>query len=52
MPIEPLELGGERYAAEPARVPVELDVSRMTGGGYALRLRFAARRSPARACAA
>ncbi len=45
MPIEPLELGGERYAADPAdrdrRVPT-LDVSRMTGGGYALRLRFAA----------
>jgi uncharacterized protein len=38
----PLELGGERYAAEPARVPVELDVSRMMGGGYALRLRFTA----------
>jgi len=40
--IEPLVLGGERYAAEPARVPVRLDVSRMTGAGYALRLRFAA----------
>ena len=40
--IEPLMLGSERYAAEPARVPVELDVSRMAGGGYALRLRFAA----------
>jgi uncharacterized protein len=38
----PLELGGERYAAEPARVPVELDVSRMMGGGYALRVRFTA----------
>jgi uncharacterized protein len=41
-PIEPLLLGSERYAAEPASVPVELSVSRMTGGGYALRLRFAA----------
>ncbi len=40
MPIEALELGGERYAAEPERVPVVLDVSRMIGGGYALRLRF------------
>src|SRR6516164_5659788 len=37
-----LELGGERYAADPARVPVELEVSRMLGGGYAMRLRFAA----------
>jgi uncharacterized protein len=41
-PIEPLLLGSERYEAEPARVPVELSVSRMTGGGYALRLRFSA----------
>lgn len=40
--IEPLELGGERYAAAPARVPVRVDVSRMLGGGYALRLSFAA----------
>jgi uncharacterized protein len=42
VPIEPLALSGERYAAEPARVPVELSISRMTGGGYALRLRFRA----------
>jgi uncharacterized protein len=42
VPIEPLVLGSERYVAEPAPVPVELGVSRMTGGGYALRLRFAA----------
>jgi DUF177 domain-containing protein len=40
--IEPLLLGGERYAAVPERVPVELDVSRMLGGGYALRLCFQA----------
>jgi uncharacterized protein len=39
-PIEPLLLGSERYAAQPARVPVELTISRMVGGGYALRLRF------------
>jgi len=42
VPIEPLELGSEVYAAEPPRVPVELTISRMTGGGYALRLRFSA----------
>jgi len=42
VPVQELALGGERYAAEPARVPVLLDVSRMMGGGYALRLRFAA----------
>ncbi len=42
VPIEPLELGGERYEIKPERVPVQLEVSRMTGCGYALRLRFEA----------
>lgn len=51
VPIEPLELGGEHYSAQsPAQppeqgsqdIPVVLDISRMTGGGYALRLRFTA----------
>ena len=42
VPIEPLSLGSETYVAEPSRVPVELTVSRMTGGGYALQLRFSA----------
>jgi uncharacterized protein len=42
VPIDPLVLGGERYAAEPAPVPIALDVSRMMGRGYALRLRFTA----------
>lgn len=40
--IEPFELGGERYRVEPADVPVALDVSRTTGSGHALRLRFEA----------
>jgi uncharacterized protein len=40
--IDPLTLGGEPYAVDPDVVPVRLDVSRMTGAGYALRLRFAA----------
>ena len=40
--LDALELGGERYEPEPL-VPVGLDVSRTTGNGYALRLRFAAR---------
>lgn len=40
--IEPLTLGGERYAAKPSQPEVVLDVSRMVGHGYALRLRFAA----------
>jgi uncharacterized protein len=45
VPIEPLLLGGEPYGARPERVPVLLDVSRMMGGGYALRLRFTAQLS-------
>ena len=40
--LDPLELGGARYAATPAAVPVRLDVSRTTGSGFALRLRYAA----------
>lgn len=40
--IDPFVLGGERYAVEPALVPARLDVSRTTGAGYALRLRFEA----------
>jgi uncharacterized protein len=40
--VDPLELGGERYEIYPGRVPVKLEVSRMTGGGYALRLHFEA----------
>jgi uncharacterized protein len=34
-----LDLSDERYAT-PATVPVRLDVSRLVGGGYSLRLRF------------
>jgi len=40
--VDPLTLGGERYEVQPAAVAVRLDVSRMTGNGYALRLRFGA----------
>jgi uncharacterized protein len=48
VPIEPLVLGAEYYTVQPAEgsaagVPVTLEISRMTGEGYALRLRFAAR---------
>src|SRR5271163_3446323 len=42
VPIDPLELAGERYEVTPELVPVTLDVSRMTGQGYALRLRLRA----------
>jgi uncharacterized protein len=37
-----LEMGGERYPVTPSLVPVRLDISRTTGQGYALRLRFSA----------
>jgi uncharacterized protein len=40
--IDPFELGGERYTVEPSVVPAQLDVSRTTGAGYALRLHFEA----------
>jgi uncharacterized protein len=40
--IDPLELGGERYDVTPALIAVRLDVSRMTGSGLSLRLRFEA----------
>jgi uncharacterized protein len=38
--IDQFVLGGERYRAQFELVPVQLDVSRTTGNGYALRLRF------------
>ncbi len=37
---DPLELGGTSYSVAPELVAVTLDVSRTTGGGYALRLRL------------
>jgi DUF177 domain-containing protein len=40
--MEPFSLGGERYPVVPDVVPVRLDISRTTGYGYALRLRFEA----------
>lgn len=42
VPIEALELGGERYEARPESVPVVLEVSKMAGGGYALKLALSA----------
>jgi uncharacterized protein len=42
VPIDALELGGERYEARPSSALVELDVSCMTGGGYALKLALSA----------
>jgi uncharacterized protein len=40
--IEPFSLAGDSYAVQPEMVPVRLDISRTTGDGYALRLRFEA----------
>jgi uncharacterized protein len=40
--LDDFAYGGERYAVHPAALPIRLDVSRTTGQGYALRLRFAA----------
>ena len=40
--IDPLVLGGERYPVQPGLIPARLDISRTTGAGYALRLRFEA----------
>jgi uncharacterized protein len=40
--IERLELGGERYVVAPSEIAVKLEVSRMVGHGYALRLEFVA----------
>ena len=38
--IDPLAFGGQTYTARGGEVEVRLDVSRTTGSGYALRLRF------------
>jgi uncharacterized protein len=40
--VEPLTLGGERYEVWPYELAATLDVSRMVGHGYALRLRLQA----------
>jgi len=40
--VEGFDFAGQHYEVAPAPVPLTLDVSRMTGGGYSLRLRFTA----------
>ncbi len=42
VPIEPFALAGESYAVHPDQVAVRLDLTRTTGAGFALRLRFEA----------
>jgi uncharacterized protein len=41
-PVDSFSFGGQEYAVPEHEVPVILDVSRMTGNGYSLRLRFEA----------
>ncbi len=49
--LDALQFGGERYAVEPSVVTAVLDISAMTRGGYALRLRFdASLRGPCMRC--
>ena len=38
--VDPLDYGGSSYAVEPELMPVRLDISRTTGDGWALRMRF------------
>ena len=38
--LDDFSFGGQEYGVEPREVPVRLDVSRMTGQGYSLRIRF------------
>lgn len=40
--VEPFSLSGEPYPVKPALIPAQVDVSRTTGDGYVLRLRFEA----------
>jgi len=40
--VEPFSYGGQDYVVPSDLVPVRMDVSRITGPGYALRLRFGA----------
>ncbi|RKQ87929.1 uncharacterized protein C8N24_5963 [Solirubrobacter pauli] len=40
--VEPFEYGGSTYGVQPELVPLRLDISRTTGDGWALRMRFAA----------
>ena len=37
--VDPITFGGQTYALDPSTLDVVLDVSRMSGEGYALRLR-------------
>ncbi len=45
VPVDPLDFGGQTYTAGDGEVETRLDVSRTTGAGFALRLRFGLRLS-------
>jgi uncharacterized protein len=50
VPLRELKLAGQRYSANTERIPVRLDINRMTGG-YALRVRYAVElRGPCMRC--
>jgi uncharacterized protein len=42
IPLDHFELSNERYDVRPTPIPVRLDASKMTGGGWSLRLRLSA----------
>lgn len=42
VPLDHFDLSNERYDVTPAPIPVKLDATRMTGGGWSLRLRLSA----------
>jgi uncharacterized protein len=42
VPLDHFDLSNERYDVTPSPIPVAVDASRMTGGGWSLRLRFTA----------
>ena len=51
VPLGNFTFGTDEYVTEPALVQIRLDVSRMVGNGWALRLRFAAAlRGPCMRC--
>ena len=45
VPLDHFELSNERYDVRPTPIPIHLDASKMTDGGWSLRLR-SARRAP------
>ena len=42
VPLDHFELSNERYDVAPTPIPIHLDASKMTGGGWSLRLRLRA----------